>query len=59
MAKLEDFLGKSKPDKKEPNANGSFQCQECDEVVIEAYFNEEERILEWFCSSNHKSNVRL
>lgn len=58
MTSLENFLNKGKGNSK-PNAAGSFECQECHEVVFSAFHDEDERTLKWYCSANHESVVRL
>jgi hypothetical protein len=57
---LEAFLGKKKPVKENfPEINGSFACQECPEILTEALLDEDNRIIIWYCSENHRSQVSL
>jgi hypothetical protein len=57
---LEAFLGKKKPVKEDfPEIDGSFACQECNEVIVKAMFDEDNRIIIWYCSENHRSQVSI
>ncbi len=53
---LEGFLKGAKT--KGLEVSGSFECQECREVVKAATLDED-RILSWKCSNNHISKVSL
>jgi hypothetical protein len=53
---LEGFLKGAKT--KGLEVSGSFECQECREVVKAAALDED-RILSWKCSNNHISKVSL
>lgn len=54
MSTLDDFFPKN-----EPNAEGAFDCQHCDETVHGAYLDGTKMTLEWTCSKGHKSKVEL
>lgn len=57
---LEAFLGKKKPTKENfPEVGGGFSCQECNEVVEGALFDEDNKIIIWYCSQEHRSQVSL
>ena len=57
---LEEFLGKKKPIKESfPEIDGAFACQECNEVIVNAMFDEDNRIIIWYCSSEHRSQVSI
>lgn len=56
---LEEFLNKVPIKKELVNTEGSFQCQDCDDVVLEAHYDEEELVMTWYCSHNHKSQVKF
>lgn len=57
---LESFLNRDKPTPiSGETVEGSFACQECDEVVRVGVLNYDEKILEWVCSSNHISKVTM
>ena len=57
---LEAFLGKNKAvEHNLEEVTGSFACQECNEVITKAGFDEVNSILVWFCSENHRSQVSL
>lgn len=58
---LEDFLGKGNiPDEdKLQDIEGGFRCQECDESINTAKFDEDENKVIWKCSQGHKSEVTL
>jgi hypothetical protein len=57
---LEEFLGKGKVIKENfPETIGSFTCQECNEIVTKGMFDEDNSIIIWYCSENHRSQVSL
>jgi hypothetical protein len=58
---LEAFLGKSKIIKEDhlPDAEGSFACQECNEVVLSGKFDVDNKLIIWYCSNNHRSQVSI
>ena len=57
---LEAFLGKKKLTKENfPEVNGSFSCQDCGEIVVNAMFDEDNNIIIWYCSENHRSQVSI
>ena len=53
---LEGFLKGKKT--KRMDVSGSFECQECREVVTSAILDDD-LILLWKCSNNHTSKVSL
>jgi hypothetical protein len=58
---LEDFLGKGNipNDENLPEIQGGFRCQECDEAINVAKFDENESKVIWKCSQGHRSEVTL
>lgn len=57
---LESFLGKENVVKENfPEVEGGFSCQECDESVSIGMFDEENMIIIWYCSQEHRSQVSL
>ena len=59
--RLAEFLGRSKP---QAPANGrvvggTFACQECNDVMSEAYLNYDDKTLTWVCNNHHKSQVSI
>lgn len=63
MPNLEEFLGKSQPDKNDWRGwdlrVGSYGCQVCAEDVENAYFNSDQMVIKWVCSLGHESKVQL
>jgi hypothetical protein len=59
--KIEDFMSKKTPDIKKAGStvDGSFSCEECNEVVKVALYEEDSRELTWTCSKDHVSKGRL
>lgn len=54
-----DFLdGIDKSTRPEPNIEGDFDCFECREPVSKAYYDKNESILYWWCSSDHESYIK-
>lgn len=58
MASFEDFVGK-KEKPKLTNADGSFSCQHCEEVVTSALFDEIAGTITWVCDNGHESQVSI
>lgn len=54
MPTLDDFFPAP-----ENNAEGTFDCQHCDETVHGAYLDMTKMTLEWKCSKGHVSKVEL
>lgn len=52
--KFAEHLEQSKA-RYEPNVQGAFDCQICDEYVGEAYHDREHQMLVWKCSQGHAS----
>lgn len=38
---------------------GTFMCQDCNENVRQAKFNEDELLIVYVCSQNHRNEVQL
>ena len=59
--KIEDFMSKKAPEVKKAGStvDGSFSCEECNEVVKVALYNEDSRELTWTCSNEHTSHGRI
>jgi hypothetical protein len=51
-----DSIGKSA--RPEPNVGGDFDCFECRERIDFAYYDYSEKILYWWCSSDHESKIK-
>jgi hypothetical protein len=59
---LESFLNKYKSGTEEVsgiNVSGSFQCQECEDVVQDAKLSYEDKVIQWTCTLGHFSQVAL
>jgi hypothetical protein len=41
----------------EPNFFGTFQCQWCDEIVYEQFYNPTKQVVVWWCSKDHESGL--
>lgn len=59
MANFEEFVGKAKKTPKTTNTQGTFSCQECEEVVLEGYFDEQDGSISWVCPAGHESRVKI
>lgn len=59
MADKFDELVAKKTAAPEPNVDGSFDCQVCDECVGGAYFDNEEGKMSWVCSQGHRSSIKV
>jgi hypothetical protein len=38
---------------------GTFMCKDCNENIRQAKFNEDELLIVYVCSSNHRNEVQL
>ncbi len=38
---------------------GTFMCQDCDEHLKQAKLNEDELVIVYVCSSNHRNEIKL
>ncbi len=58
---LEDFISRKKKEDKKPGleVSGSFSCEECDEIVKSAIWDEDSKEITWTCSSNHTTTGRM
>jgi hypothetical protein len=58
----EDFIKRTSERPAEIGADtifGTFMCQDCNENVRQAKFNEDELLIVYVCSQNHRSEVQL
>jgi hypothetical protein len=59
MGKYKDFIQPLKPKNQLPSIIGSYGCQACDEYTNEAWFDEQKGCMFWFCSENHRSEIKV
>ncbi len=61
MPRLEDFMLKKNPSGAayKVSVDGAFSCNDCDEVVKKALWDERTGELEWKCSQDHISKARM
>ena len=60
MSKMSDFLGSSSSNTSQhETVPGNYGCQDCDEDLPAAYFDEQNGKLYWVCSKGHRTEVNL
>jgi len=42
----------------EPNWEGSYECQNCFELVYQAFYDPQTQTLSWWCSEGHHSFIK-
>lgn len=60
MTKFDNFIGKGKTDVSQmEKMKGTFGCKSCELDVNEAYFDENEVKIVYFCSNGHESVIKI
>jgi hypothetical protein len=61
MTKFNDFMNnepQNLPDDMQ-KLDGNYGCQQCDDQVTNAWFNERDLEIIWFCKEQHQSSIKL
>ena len=56
--KFAEYVEKHKRETYQPNTEGGFDCQTCDEYVAEAFYDRPAAMMVWKCSDGHVSFLK-